>query len=265
MTCLRSFAGAGALVLCTTASALAEPAWTRDGNCLRCHDSARPGMLSVAGHDVWADPDESGSGAPDRGRLKAFWAGPGQTKNLFAKIVGLQAGDTYAVALTQFWGEGVQNRAFPDFRGDCGWAEWVGTDDFFSDPAVTYRWGTGPSVFQFELNVRPQAQTDYYNLALSVAGRRAGTGELFYSEEQFYVQVDEGPPAPPASPSDFDGDGDVDLADFTHFQLCYTGPAGAAYTDIAAGCGDADLDDNGRVDMTDFYAFVQAFTGEGDR
>lgn len=58
---------------------------------------------------------------------------------------------------------------------------------------------------------------------------------------------------------DCDGDGDVDLADFGGFQLCFTGPGGTASGD----CGCADFDGDGDVDLSDFNAFQLAFTGPG--
>jgi len=59
---------------------------------------------------------------------------------------------------------------------------------------------------------------------------------------------------------DFDLDGDVDLSDFTVFQLCFGGsnnpPAGTCPAGV-----DADLDADGDVDLADFIIFQQNFTG----
>lgn len=57
---------------------------------------------------------------------------------------------------------------------------------------------------------------------------------------------------------DCDGDGDVDLADFGEFQLCFSGPDGGP---VSEECGCADFDDDGDVDLVDFNAFQLAFTG----
>jgi hypothetical protein len=62
---------------------------------------------------------------------------------------------------------------------------------------------------------------------------------------------------PPTVPPDFDGDRDVDLGDFGHFQLCLTGPNGTASPD----CEDADFDLDGDVDLSDFGAFQRCFSG----
>jgi hypothetical protein len=56
---------------------------------------------------------------------------------------------------------------------------------------------------------------------------------------------------------DFDADGDVDLIDFGQFQLCFTGPDGAA----PMGCATADSDLDGDVDLIDFGAFQLVYTG----
>ena len=67
----------------------------------------------------------------------------------------------------------------------------------FSDPAFGYTWGTGPTVFQFDIEIKPDATEDYYDLLLAVAGIDDDTGDPFYAEEYFYVQV--GPPNTPPS------------------------------------------------------------------
>jgi hypothetical protein len=60
------------------------------------------------------------------------------------------------------------------------------------------------------------------------------------------------------SPADFDCDGDVDLADFGHFQACFNGPNRPA---AASNCGDANLDFDGDVDLADFGVFQECFNG----
>jgi len=58
-------------------------------------------------------------------------------------------------------------------------------------------------------------------------------------------------------PADFDGDGDVDLADFTVLAGCLTGPGGG----ILPGCDDADLDSDDDTDLQDAAVLLRAFTG----
>ncbi|MBN1489896.1 MAG: SUMF1/EgtB/PvdO family nonheme iron enzyme [Phycisphaerae bacterium] len=61
-----------------------------------------------------------------------------------------------------------------------------------------------------------------------------------------------------AAATDFDEDGDVDLADFSLFAACFNGPNRAP----AGGCtADTDLDGDGDVDLTDFSTFAACFNG----
>jgi len=61
---------------------------------------------------------------------------------------------------------------------------------------------------------------------------------------------------------DCDGDDDVDLHDFGHFQECfaaepYQGPEGGLHV----GCSVFDFDDDIDLDLTDYQSFQAAFTG----
>ena len=56
---------------------------------------------------------------------------------------------------------------------------------------------------------------------------------------------------------DEDGDGDLDLGDYTAFQDCMTGPDGG----LPGGCDWADFDGDGDVDAEDFLTFQAAFSG----
>lgn len=60
--------------------------------------------------------------------------------------------------------------------------------------------------------------------------------------------------------ADFDGDGDVDLADFATFTQCFGGSFNPPAATCPAGV-DADLDNDGDVDLADFALFTQQFTG----
>ena len=65
------------------------------------------------------------------------------------------------------------------------------------------------------------------------------------------------PPDPPLARADFDGDGDVDQADFGHFQICLTGSGGECPP--AAGCWDTLLDADTDVDDSDLAIFRSCF------
>ena len=69
-----------------------------------------------------------------------------------------------------------------------------------------------------------------------------------------------GPSAAGGPCGDFDGDGDVDLTDFTQFQLCFGGSNNPPAATCPPGV-DADCDGDGDVDLADFLVFQQNFTG----
>lgn len=56
---------------------------------------------------------------------------------------------------------------------------------------------------------------------------------------------------------DFDGDADVDLADYLIFQGCFNQGAVAG----PMPCGSADLDFDGDIDLSDHVRMLTAFTG----
>ncbi len=60
-------------------------------------------------------------------------------------------------------------------------------------------------------------------------------------------------------PGDFNGDGQVDAADFTELDGCFTGPTGP----LGPGCGIFDFDGDNDVDCDDGLAFGAAWTGGG--
>ena len=245
---------AALLVFCVARTALGAPAW--GGNCLSCHNEWCTDTLYVVGEDATADPDESATGAPDRGTLKVFQVLPGEVKALLADIVGLNADDSYAVALKRLRFPGVESGGLLTCTGDCDWAQWENPGNHYSDPAIGYAWGSGPTIFTFDIAVEPDASYDYYDLVFAVAGKAKDTGGLFYAEEHFYLQV-------LVLPGDLDEDGDVDLIDFAAFSNCLAGPGNAT---PPGGCAqpafDAfDLDSDSDVDLDDFAAFSVYFTG----
>lgn len=62
----------------------------------------------------------------------------------------------------------------------------------------------------------------------------------------------------PLVPADFDADGDVDLDDLGHLQLCASGPM---VPQNQPGCEDGDMDDDGDVDQSDFGILQRCYSG----
>lgn len=167
--------------------AWAEPAW--GANCLSCHDGLLSETVYVFGEDTEADPDESATGAPDRGALKVFEAFRGEIRTLQAEVLWLDPDDTYAVELKRLRFPGVEDGGELTYGADCAWAEWTAPGDYYSDPVVKYDWGSGPTVFAYDIEVHPDAPYDYYDLVFAVAGKFHADGSLFYGEEHFYLRV----------------------------------------------------------------------------
>ncbi|MBU0717896.1 MAG: hypothetical protein KJ749_06565 [Planctomycetes bacterium] len=239
------------LLLWAVRPASGEPAW--GVNCLSCHGEMQMDMLAVVGHDVTADPDESGTGATDRGPLKVFQAFRAEVKNLQVELIGLDPDDTYAVELKRLRFPGVVSGGELTYTGDCYWADWGSPGNYFTDPFLAYRGDTGPTAFDFDLSIQPDAPYDYYDLVFTLAGRLTG-GSLFYAEEHFYVQIMQ-------LPGDLDDDGDVDVDDYDLFVLCFTGPDGGP---VAPGCEPGDFDDDDDIDCMDWGQFLLAWTDPGD-
>jgi len=261
-TMRRPLSLAVVLMLASAArTASAAPAW--GANCASCHGVSQPETLYVFGEDAETDPDESQTGAPDRGLLRTFWVSPGGTTPLLVGVEGLAPDDTYAVELKRFRFSGVVSGGTLDQTGDCGWAQWVNPGDHYTHTTIAHRWGTGsgPETFSFDINVQSSTPEDCFDLVLAVAGKRAADGALFYDEEHFYLQVAQFQPYP--YPGDLDDDGDVDLVDHARFEVCLSGPGATARppecdpTDFL----EADLNGDGDVDLRDFAAFSRYFLG----
>ena len=235
-------------------TAVAAPAW--GGSCLSCHGELQTGLLLMFGEDTTADPDESATGAPDRGPLPVFQTVPGETKTLLVELAGLSTDDTYALALKRLRFPGVEDGGQLAYTGDCAWPEWGEDANYYSEPVVCYSWGTGPTTFAFDVDVELGAGYDYYDLVFAVGGKFEDDGGLFYGDVHFYVEV-------LVLPGDSDEDGDVDLVDFSVFFGCLGGPGNST---PPSGCSQeafdaCDLDDDNDVDLGDYATFQAAFTG----
>ncbi len=240
------------LVVCGAARAAGEPPW--GANCLACHGQWQPNYLSVVGYDLLADPDESATGAPDRGTLKVFRGFRGTTETLAVSLSGLIEGDTYAVELRRLRFPGVEHGGTLAYGADCAWPEWGENASYYTQPAVGYRWGSGPAVLEYELAVEPEADLDYYDVVLAVAGQFEGDGTLFYVEEHVYVQVF-------GEPGDLNCDGVLDFEDINPFVLALTNPAAYAGQYPACHAVLADCDGDRQVGFGDINAFVALLSG----
>ena len=252
MRLLISVSLAAVFVIGLAQPAAAEPAW--GGNCLSCHGVLLNNTLWVVGEDLFADPDETNTGAPDRGTLPVFQAYRGRTKSLQTQLGGLSPDDTYAVAIRRLRFPGVENGRQLSYTGDCSWPEWGESSQYYTDPVIKHVWGSGPTSFDFAIDVGSDAGEDYYDLTFAVAGKLVGTGELFYATEHFYLQV-------LSARGDMDCDGDVDFDDINPFVIALSGQQ--AYEMLYPDCQwlNADCDADGDVDFDDINPFVTLLSG----
>ncbi|HOO15815.1 MAG: dockerin type I repeat-containing protein [Phycisphaerae bacterium] len=240
-----------AVLLVLTQPAWAEPAW--GSNCLACHGVLQPGLIAIMGEDGTADPDESVTGAPDRGLLPVFQVYPGNSKSLQAALVGLNEGDRYSVELKRLRFSGVETGSTLLFSPDCDWPEW-GDSPYYTQPEVGYCWGEGPTTFTYTIGTDGEGAFDYFDLVFAVAGKFADTGELFYAEEHFYLQLT-------WLRGDINCDGSVNVFDIDPFVQALTDPAG--FLGALPGCTieNADINRDGSVDVFDIDPFVLLLTG----
>ncbi len=235
-------------------TATAEPAW--GGTCMSCHGQVLSTALVVYDADTEADPDESATGATDRGTLKVFRAAPGQTRSFRIEVAGLAEGDTYAASLGGLRYTGVESAGVLSYGADCDWAQWSPGGSYYTDPAVMYRWGSGPALLDYDITVSADADHDYYDLTLGVAGKLGGDDtQLFYAEEHVYLWVT-------YRLGDMNCDGAVNFDDINPFVAALVSED--AYNDQYGGCQwlNGDVDGNNAVNFDDINGFVELLVGE---
>lgn len=112
---------------------------------------------------------------------------------------------------------------------------------------------TAPAWVQLQAEITPRQDL----LTVIVFWRFAGTVRTIHSLHLDDWAIEDVTQRPRA---DFDGDLDVDDADFGLFQACATG---AGVPASAPDCDSADFDGDGDVDQSDFAAFQRCFSGPG--
>jgi hypothetical protein len=243
--------GVLALGVYWSGSAVAEPAW--GGNCLACHGEDQGGTIVFIGYDGTVDPNESATGAPDRGPRPFYRLRRGESKLLQVDLTDLAAGDKDALELKRLRFPGVELGKQPSFGGDCGWPEWGEQAAYYTQPAVSYRWGSDPTAFTYELAAQAGSGLDYYDLVFALAGKRAGNGALFYAEEHVYVQV-------VLLPGDTNCDGHVGFGDINPFVVALTAPATYPAKYPACDIKSCDINGDGLVNGNDINPFVDLLT-----
>ncbi len=239
-------------VICLAGSAVAAPPW--GSNCLSCHGQWQENAIQIINPDGFVDPDETVTGAPDRGPLPVFSAERGVTKSLQAEVFGLASGDRYAVEITRLRYDGVELGRHLTYVGDCAWSEWGDGASTFTDPFLGYRWDDGPVLFSFDIDIEPDAGIDYYDLVFAVAGKYADGVTLFYYMEHFYLQI-------VATVGDTNCDGSINNGDIDSFVLAITAPGSyaAQYPDCDITSADCNHDEI--INNADIDAFITLLGG----
>lgn len=245
---------ASAVIVLVVPIGRAAPGW--GSNCLSCHGQLLPGTLSVTSYDTLADPDESMTGAPDRGILPVFQVARGQERPLRLELDGLVQGDHYAVQLRRLRVPGVEVGGRLYYNADCDWAEWGEQANYYTDPEVAYTWGSGPTQFGYDITAAANADFDYYDLVFVVAGRLEPEGALFYWEEHFYLQVFN------VVLGDLNCDGQVNSFDIDAFVQALTDPVGYAASFPRCSRLNADCNSDGQVNAFDIDPFVDLLVGQ---
>ncbi len=189
---IRRCAGAAGCVLVIAVAAHARPQFAR--NCNACHGGGPLVATApeVINFDGFADPDESATGAADRGLLKVFTVEPGGTVDL-QLLVDLEdaLNARFAVELKRMEEPGVVNGGTLVFDADPDWNLQIGTDivdptrpyyTFPQDQGIEY---AGPQVFTFTMGIDETTPADFYDLEFALAGQPG----FHYNDEHFYLQV----------------------------------------------------------------------------
>jgi len=134
--------------------------------------------------------------------------------------------------------------------------------------APTLTWTAGPQATEHSIYLGLSPETLVFQQTQTSTSFIPGQLEHFAT---YYWRIDEvNGPEITAGPvwsfttrpyrADFDADGDVDQADFGHFQMCFTG-GGIPQRDPL--CQNAALDDDPDVDVSDFDVFRTCLNGPG--
>ena len=186
------------LILCASVVAHTSPAAARPHfgqSCTDCHGATEPpvaGALQLINFNGLIDPDESITGATDRGLLKFFEVFPGDTVDLTIRVDFQDAEDIhYAVELKRMEELGVEGGGTLTQTPDADWFQQTGA--IFSDPDRPYFTipqdhgihPDGPRTFTFTMLVDESTDPDFYDLQFAMAGQP----DYFYTDEHFYLHV----------------------------------------------------------------------------
>lgn len=186
------------LILCASVVANTSPAEALPNfgrNCGDCHGGGPPpaaGALELINFNGLVDPDESFTGATDRGLLKFFDVFPGDSVDLTFRVDFQDAVDIhYAVELKRMENLGVEGGGTLTQTPDADWFQQTGAvfmdldRPYFTLPQDEGLHFTDPRTFTFTMLVDELTDPDFYDLEFAIAGQP----EFFYTDEHFYLHV----------------------------------------------------------------------------
>ncbi|MFH1108413.1 MAG: M1 family metallopeptidase, partial [Planctomycetota bacterium] len=191
---------------------------------------------------------------------RAAYEGSAATTDEFVAV----ASATYGQDLTWFFDEWVYQIGAPTYR--YGWDSVnVGGQEYLHVKIEQRQTASYPNVFTMPVDVvatiagSPQTLAVWNNARSQrfVLPVSAAASALQFDPQQWILR-----PTPTSAMlviGDMDGDNDVDAADFTLFDNCFTGSGGQA----SPGCVSGDFDGDGDIDCTDWIGFRTAWTAGG--
>jgi hypothetical protein len=117
-----------------------------------------------------------------------------------------------------------------------------------------------PQIFRFDTGMVDWFYDTHGGPQLGPLTSGVALQHIYYTNRTTGALVAIGP-ACNTPPSDVDGDGDVDLADFLIFQACFNGPNRPVANPTDTRCACLDSEDDSDVDLADFLVFQGCFNG----
>jgi hypothetical protein len=225
----------GLLVASLAEVAQAKPRYGVSCGVSGCHGSARDGMVIVDYDALTNLGDED---------LKTFTVEAGKSVSLSINVI--DGHDKYAAVLKDLEKAGVLkgNSNGLVFTPDSEWVDYSAmSPPYYASTSSKHEWAGGARQFTFDLQVDGSTPTDFYALRFELAGKGGGK---WSQEEEFYLHVLPAEPIP--GNGDINGDGDVNMCDFSLFASNWPNAGCSLENDF---CGGSDIDVDGDVDFND--------------
>ncbi len=210
-------------------------------SCSSCHTTPRNGMV-IVDYDTLTN-----LGQGDR---KTFTVEAGKSVSLSLNVT--DGHDKYAVVLKDLEKKGVQVNNMDQlvFTPDAGWVNYSSMNPpYYASTSSRHEWSGVTKPYSFTLQVDSSTPSDFYALRFELAGKSGGR---WSQQEEFYLHVL--PAAPVSGNGDIDGDGDVNMCDFS---LLASNWLNSGCSPENSYCSKADINLDGVVDFNDLYVLAE--------